>query len=127
MKRFASIAAVALFVSIAIVFAQGKAAQASAEVKQAAAKENAGIMKEGMAQHMSGAECMHGILCRKMAPSSDGGVFILSGNRLLKYDASLTLQKEVEIIEKEKTNSAIKKTKDTEKAVQAKPAPGKKQ
>jgi len=56
-----------------------------------------GKMMEWM--HGGGAKTgMMGMMMKKeMISSSDGGVIILSGNKLLKYDKNLELVKEVEI------------------------------
>ncbi|MBN1131342.1 MAG: hypothetical protein JXA71_20315 [Chitinispirillaceae bacterium] len=68
--------------------------QAAPEVKTAAAK------KDGDARSAPGLmkmDYMHGAMCSKMVAAGNGGVIILMGNRLLKYDANLTLVKETEI------------------------------
>ena len=56
-----------------------------------------GKKMEGM--HGGGAKMgMMGMMMKKeMISSSDGGVIVLSGNKLLKYDKNLELVKEVEI------------------------------
>ncbi len=58
--------------------------------------------KEGMGKGMKGKmEMMHGMkgMMNKpsMVASNDGGVIILSGNKLSKYDVQLNLVKEAEI------------------------------
>jgi len=40
---------------------------------------------------------MMGILPKQMVATNDGGLIVLSGNKLLKYDKDLNLVKEVEI------------------------------
>ncbi|MFH1478275.1 MAG: hypothetical protein ABIG92_00685 [Candidatus Omnitrophota bacterium] len=40
---------------------------------------------------------MKGMMQKEMVPTKDGGVIVLSGNKLLQYDKDLNLKKEVEI------------------------------
>lgn len=63
-------------------------------------------------------ECIQGMHCGQMVESGNGGVIILLGNRLLKYDANLTLVKEVEI----KVQEPAAKKMEKPKAPEAKPA-----
>ncbi|MBN1404986.1 MAG: hypothetical protein JW946_00520 [Candidatus Omnitrophica bacterium] len=46
--------------------------------------------------------CMKNMNKNQMVAASDGGVIVLSGNRLLKYDKNLDLKKEVEIKKSDK-------------------------
>lgn len=53
-----------------------------------------GMMGEGM----MGMHRMHGMMrSPSMVASNDGGVIVLTGNKLYKYDKNFTLVKEVEI------------------------------
>ncbi len=59
-------------------------------------------MKRGMGDKPGmrapeGPGMMMGMMQKSMAASSDGGVIVLSGSKLMKYDADLNLVKEVEI------------------------------
>lgn len=70
--------------------------------------------------HMHEGMCM----CTKMEATSDGGVIILMGNRLLKYDANLKLVKEAEIKPAaEVSKKAVKPKAPEAKAVAPKSAP----
>ncbi len=40
---------------------------------------------------------MHTVMSKEMVGTEDGGVIVLIGNKLLKYDKNLDLKKEVEI------------------------------
>jgi hypothetical protein len=66
-------------------------------------QEKGGMMSEGMKHGPKMGMCpMHGMMMkmmgeRSLAATSDGGVVILSGNKLSKYDKNLTLVKEVEV------------------------------
>ena len=137
MKTVKAYTSVLLMVLLtAAVFGQEKTkmlAVASGEAKQAAAKEEAAAVKEKPMAPMAHAECMHHMLCKQMVPASDGGVFILAGNKLMKYDANLALQKEVEVKEQQEAAEKPKapekpkaKAPEKPKAPEAKPAPAQK-
>lgn len=57
------------------------------------------VCPDGMMEgRMMGMGVMMGMMGGKgMVPSSDGGVYVLIGNKLQKYDKDLTLKKEVQI------------------------------
>ena len=42
-------------------------------------------------------EHRHGMMGKAMVPSNDGGVIVMMGNKLFKYDKNLNLVKEVEM------------------------------
>ena len=55
-------------------------------------------MKEGkMKKHLMQGMIMHKMMEKQMVATKDGGVIILVGNQLLKYDKNLNLVKETEI------------------------------
>jgi hypothetical protein len=89
---------VSAFVIVTIMFCSTIAfAQDSSEKKEPAMEEKTNekqIEKErmgGMAMQMMGA------MQRQMVATNDGGVIVLAGNKLLKYDKDLNLIKEVEL------------------------------
>ncbi|MBU2102646.1 MAG: hypothetical protein ABH865_02800 [Candidatus Omnitrophota bacterium] len=62
--------------------------------------EASSMHKEHKAQGMKQKGMMPGMMMgmsRTMVASNDGGVFVLMGNKLQKYDKNLVLQKEAEI------------------------------
>jgi hypothetical protein len=72
-------------------------------------KEGKNIKQEGSSKMMGSMGMMHHGKMRKMMPmmygmmsksivaTKDGGVIVMIGNRLLKYDKNLNLQKEIKI------------------------------
>lgn len=66
-------------------------------------------MKEGMMKKHPGLQMMKGMMGGLMVATKDGGVIVMIGNRLLKYDRNLNLQKEVEIkLDMEKMKKMMK-------------------
>lgn len=66
------------------------------------AQEKGSMMGEEKKGSMKGKGCMHGMMMKKMmtkemVATGDGGVIVLVGNKLMKYDKDLNLIKEVEI------------------------------
>jgi hypothetical protein len=93
--------------------------QASSDANTAAANKNDDATPAGCAMKNG---CMPCAMCSKMVASGNGGVIILTGNRLLKYDANLNLVKEIEI---KPAAEPVKKA-EKAKAPEAKPADAKK-
>ncbi len=56
-------------------------------------------MDNAMGMPMSGMEkkCSSMMVKAQMVATDEGGVFVLAGNKLMKYDADLNLVKEVEV------------------------------
>jgi hypothetical protein len=82
----------ALFLSPSITFAQS-----TLEQKEPAAdegKKDKQAKNEQMASMIMG---MMGMMQKQMVSSNDGGVIILQGNKLIKYDKDLNLVKIVEV------------------------------
>ncbi len=52
--------------------------------------------QQQMGQGMKGG-MMHGMMSGQMVATNDGGVIVMMGNKLYKYDKDLNLKKEVEI------------------------------
>lgn len=50
-----------------------------------------------MGKHEMGAMMMKGMMQKSMVATSDGGVVVLSGNTLTKYDKNLNVVKEIEL------------------------------
>ncbi len=80
-----------IFSSIA-VFAQG-----ADEKNEPTPQEKAAIKQAAQERMGQMAMQMMGSMQRQMVATSDGGVIVLAGNKLLKYDKDLNLVKEVEI------------------------------
>jgi len=85
-------------VIVAIMFCSAIAfAQDSSEKKEPAMEEKTNekqIEKERMAGMMMQ---MMGAMQKQMVATNDGGVIVLVGNKLLKYDKDLNLVKEIEL------------------------------
>ncbi len=66
--------------------------------------------KCAMCEKMGGGKGMMGGMMNKstMVASNDGGVIILSGQKLTKYDANLNVTKEVSIVAEEPAKEAPK-------------------
>lgn len=62
-------------------------------------KEEMPVMAQSMGMSMSGMGKMNCPMMRKtqMVATDEGGVIVLAGNKLMKYDADLNLVKEAEI------------------------------
>lgn len=127
-KGIVSCAVVMLFT--AALFAQEKPAAQAAPSQVATAVKSQGAPEEktaavkkdedAMAAHCKKMPCMHEgmCMCAKLVATSDGGVVILRGNQLFKYDANLKLVKEAEI----KPPAEPAKKAEKPKAPEAKPA-----
>ena len=59
------------------------------------------MMQQGQARPMQGM-MMKAMMEKEMVATPDGGVIIMVGNKLLKYDKDLNLKKEVEIVKFDK-------------------------
>lgn len=69
-----------------------------AEQPQGSMMGGKGMTKEGKMMGMySMSGMMKMMMGRTMVATKDGGVIVMVGNRLLKYDGELNLQKEVEL------------------------------
>jgi len=55
-----------------------------------------GMMDDNQMMGMCGM-MSHMMMCKSMISTSDGGVIVMAGNKLQKYDKDLNLKKEVEI------------------------------
>lgn len=72
-------------------------------------------MGEGRGSHKMSSmpDMMRMVMPKQMVATSDGGIIVLVGKKLLKYDKDLNLIKEVEIeIEMKRTPEAIKQMKE---------------
>lgn len=78
-----------------VVYAQEAAVTAPEQDKQMTASEHGKDKRMGKMRGM-GCPCMMS-MGKQMVATSDGGVVVLSGNKLYKYDKELNLKKEVEI------------------------------
>jgi hypothetical protein len=126
LKGIGACACALLFVTM-LFAAEKPVAQVAAAPVAKAATEKAKAAPEAKKDEKSMEACqkMGCSYAKEMiAPSSDGGVFVLVGKRLLKYDAKLNLQKEVEI-KTDKTAAPAKKAVDS-KAQKGKPPAEKK-
>ncbi|MDD4894605.1 MAG: hypothetical protein PHW54_04745 [Candidatus Omnitrophica bacterium] len=86
-------AVIVLACSSIVVFAQ----EPAEEKKEPAAQEKTAA-KEALQERMGTmAMQMMGSMQRQMVATSDGGVIVLAGEKLVKYDKDLNLVKEVEI------------------------------
>jgi len=56
-----------------------------------------GMMQGNMMMGNWGSSCMMGMMAKTMVPTNDGGVIVLNGDKLIKYDGNLNQQKEVTI------------------------------
>jgi len=96
MKKTIFISLMALLLVPAFVFSQEKSPGTNASMEMGKGMEIGKGM--GMGQGM-GCDC--GKMCmmmqKQMVVTSDGGVIVLAGNKLYKYDKNLNLVKEVEI------------------------------
>jgi hypothetical protein len=102
MKRVLVAALVVFFLVPVFAFCQEKTKESGTSIRM-----DEMAMEQGEAQEHSrkdkkfdkhGKMAMMGMMMKKeMVASSDGGVIVLSGNKLLKYDKNLKLVKEVEI------------------------------
>ncbi|MBU0709697.1 MAG: hypothetical protein KJ923_03175 [Candidatus Omnitrophica bacterium] len=99
MKRAISVALVVFFLAPVFAFTQDATKESDTSM---------GMMNEKMMMYKEGKEgkegmagkhkmMMKGMMEKKMVATEDGGVAILFGNKLLKYDKNLKLIKEVEI------------------------------
>lgn len=95
MKKIIVIAFVAVFIiaSVALSFAQDP----SKTDKSMMCKEM--TMGKGMMRHGMMSKCsMHGMMGKGgMVATQDGGVIVMTGNKLYKYDKDLNLVKETEV------------------------------
>ncbi len=65
-------------------------------VSSAQGQEQAEGRQQMMGQGMKGG-MTHGMMSPQMVAASDGGVIVMMGNKLMKYDKDLNLKKEIEI------------------------------
>ncbi len=97
MKKFILIMAVAILFSGSLAFAEDQGMMGNS------GGEDQGMMMGGPQGQGEGRGKMNPMMMKGMmqkdslVATSDGGVVVLSGPRLLKYDANLTLVKEVEL------------------------------
>lgn len=85
------------FILMLVCFSVGVGSLSYAEEEQGAAQDpmmGKGMMKGKMGMMKGG---MMGMMHRSMVASPDGGVIVLSGNKLMKYDKDLNLAKEAVI------------------------------
>lgn len=95
MKKVASIGLVALFLlSLGTVsFAEGMKSMKDKDSSMDMGKGMMGDKKMGM---MMGPMMMK-MMEKSLVPTSDGGIVLLAGNKITKYDKDLNVMKEVEI------------------------------
>ena len=87
MKKTILISGAAILLATSVVFAQGMMGGMMDEKKQGS------MMGEGM----MGGMMMKSMMEKSIVATSDGGVVVLAGNTLTKYDKDLNAVKEVEI------------------------------
>jgi hypothetical protein len=111
MKKVLWLGAVVLFLGSAVIaFSQGmagKVSQPATDKKEAVGSEDEAMehqqapegtaMPEKMAGMSYKHEMMKMMMTRSMVASNDGGVIVMMGNKLMKYDKDLNLLKEAEI------------------------------
>ncbi len=93
MKKYGTLAALMLLIiaSAGWLYAQ-QDQQASDNPRASMMGMGHGMMGDG------GYSCMMGgLMSKSMVPTSDGGVIVLNGNKLTKYDGNLNVQKEVSL------------------------------
>jgi hypothetical protein len=99
MKKTMFLAAALFFLVTAVCFSQDSSAANKTMTEKGAMA--AGMIGQGMKDKMAGRHTkmyMPGMMMNKsMVATSDGGVIVMAGNKLLKYDKDLNLQKEVEL------------------------------
>lgn len=99
MKKTMFLAAALFFLVSAVCFSQGSSEKDKGMTEKGAMA--AGMIGRGMKDKMAGRHTkmyMPGMMMNKsMVATSDGGVIVMAGNKLLKYDKDLNLQKEVEL------------------------------
>ncbi|MBM3248058.1 MAG: hypothetical protein FJZ10_01335 [Candidatus Omnitrophica bacterium] len=80
-----------------VCFSEGQAAKESqkSEMRTGVVRKGVMMQKEGMRPMPS--MMMKSMMEKSIVATQDGGVVVLVGNKLLKYDKNLNLQKEVEI------------------------------
>lgn len=89
-----AVAVMMLVLCAGFVFAQGADENMPPQPPQQSGQPNCNTMdKKPPMMSMN----MGGMMPKSMVSSNDGGVIILSGNKLMKYDKDLNLVKEVEI------------------------------
>lgn len=88
-------------IAVAVVIIVGTSGLAIAQMKDGMGKE---MMGKGMMDDkggMMGMKGMHGMMMKAMEKSvvatSDGGIVVVMGNKLTKYDKDLNVVKEVEL------------------------------
>ncbi|MDE2009029.1 MAG: hypothetical protein KGJ09_03000 [Candidatus Omnitrophica bacterium] len=104
MKKLIALAAV-LVLSSAVVFAQDTSSNKNVNgtTDKPSMMDQGGMMGQGMMGPgmMHKGMMMHGMMMRMMNASmvatSDGGVVVFTGDRLIKYDKDLNVVKEVKI------------------------------
>ncbi len=111
MRRLVAVAVVALF-ALGIGFAVMAQEQADTTATSSTIEQEKGMMETGKMKGMMKGKTMHrikdkganmmqpmmGMMMKKqMVATEDGGIIVLSGNKLLKYDKNLNLKNEVEI------------------------------
>lgn len=99
MKRIGSIVLVCLLVvgvSTWAIAQEAKAGAGEKEMKQGAMMEK-GMMEHGKMMERCKMTGMCPMMHLSLVATSDGGVIVLAGNKLQKFDKDLMLQKEVEI------------------------------
>lgn len=96
MKRTAILAIVTafLFASASVCLAETSAQKTDTQKAQTGEMMGKGMMKHGKPCEKPPMHCFMG---KQMIATSDGGIVVLIGNKLYKYDSSLSLQKEAEI------------------------------
>lgn len=107
MKRIIWLGAAVLFLgSTGLAFSQdttGKSSPALTQKKEAVEPEDEAMEHEHMPkgsemrEKMAGMVRMHEMMNKTMVATNDGGVIIMVGLKLMKYDKDLNLVKEVEI------------------------------
>ncbi|MFH1622665.1 MAG: hypothetical protein ABIA97_06065 [Candidatus Omnitrophota bacterium] len=107
MRRILVFMVVALFVMGVVSIAMAQEAETGTETSASMVKSEEGMMgmgkmKDKMMQHgkdkgWDKMSMMKQMMQKQIVATEDGGVIVLTGNKLLKYDKNLNLKKEAEI------------------------------
>ena len=93
MKNFGAVIVAMACVFVFASFAQADDQQGAMGEK----KHEMGMMGSMMGDKMGKGMMMHAMMPKQIVASNDGGVIVLAGNKLYKYDKNLVLVKEAEI------------------------------
>ena len=97
MKKIILMSGAVIFLTVSVVFAQGMKEMENSKGSMMAK----GMMGKGMMDEKGSMMGTHGMMTKMMEKSvvatSDGGIVVVMGNKLTKYDKDLNVVKEVEL------------------------------